>query len=109
MDLEAILQFDSSILLWIQNSVRGGFLTPVMKVITHLGDKGIFWILVTLALVVVMNLAIHRYTGIANIAGLPARAGAILVGISMLLTLIAGLIPSRLAAKKDPVVALRTE
>ena len=50
--MEAILQFDSSILLWIQNSVRGGFLTPVMKVITHLGDKGIFWILVTLALLI---------------------------------------------------------
>ena len=70
---------------------------------------GALGILMTLALVVAMNLVIHRYTGIANIAGLPARAGAILVGISMLLTLIAGLIPSRLAAKKDPVVALRTE
>ena len=38
-----------------------------------------------------------------------AAAGAVLVGISMLLTFLAGLIPSRLAAKKDPVVALRTE
>ena len=70
---------------------------------------GALGILVTLALVVVMNLVIHQYTGIANIAGLPAGAAGILVCISMLLTLIAGLIPSRLAAKKDPVVALRTE
>ena len=42
-------------------------------------------------------------------ASLPFIVGAILVFISMLLTLIAGIIPSRSAAKKDPVVALRTE
>ena len=45
-----IFQFDSSILLWIQNNVRSDFLTPIMKVITHLGDKGILWIVVTLVL-----------------------------------------------------------
>ena len=58
MELDAIAQvtsspifkFDSSILLWIQDNVRSDFLTPIMKVITHLGDKGILWILVTLAL-----------------------------------------------------------
>ena len=58
MDLDAMAQvtsspifrFDSSILLWIQNNVRSDFLTPIMKVITHLGDKGIFWIAVTLIL-----------------------------------------------------------
>ncbi|MBR1586065.1 MAG: ABC transporter ATP-binding protein/permease [Clostridia bacterium] len=70
---------------------------------------GVLGILVTFLLVIVINLVIHRLTGIANIAGLPPAAGAILVCISMVLTLIAGLIPSRLAAKKDPVVALRTE
>ena len=70
---------------------------------------GVLGILVTLALVVLMNIAIHRYTGIANVAGLPAGAAGILVVISTVLTLIAGIIPSRLAAKKDPVVALRTE
>ena len=42
-------------------------------------------------------------------AQLPVAGGVILVIISMLLTLIAGLIPARLAAKKDPVVALRSE
>ena len=58
MELDAIAQvtsspifkFDSSILLWIQDNVRSDFLTPIMKVITHLGDKGILWILVTLVL-----------------------------------------------------------
>ena len=70
---------------------------------------GVLGILVTLALVVVVNLIIHSVTGIANIAWLPPLAGVILVGISMLLTFIAGLIPSSIAARKDPVVALRTE
>jgi len=51
--MDAIFQFDSSILLWIQDSLRAGFLTPVMKIITHLGDKGIFWILLTVALLIV--------------------------------------------------------
>ncbi len=66
-------------------------------------------ILVTMGLVVLMNIIIKNITGIPNLAGLPAKAGLILVGVSMVLTLIAGLIPSRMAAKKDPVVALRTE
>ena len=48
-------------------------------------------------------------TGIGNIAVLPLNAAIILVMISICLTLIAGLIPAKLAAKKDPVIALRTE
>ena len=48
-------------------------------------------------------------TGISNIAVLPLNAAIILVMISVCLTLIAGLIPAKLAAKKDPVIALRTE
>ena len=70
---------------------------------------GIIGIGVTLLLVVIMNLILHNMLGIRNLASLPALAALILVGISMLLTLIAGLIPSRIAARKDPVVALRTE
>ena len=70
---------------------------------------GAIGILVTLVLVVLMNIIIKDVTGIPNLAGLPPVAGLILVAISMALTLIAGLIPSRMAAKKDPVVALRTE
>ena len=53
---------------------------------------------------------LFNVTGIAGLkAALPVQGAAVLVAISAVLTLIAGLIPSRLAAKKDPVVALRTE
>jgi len=65
---------------------------------------------VTLLLIIPINAIVQHLTGIASLrAQLPAMAGVILVGISMALTFIAGLIPSRLAAKKDPVTALHTE
>ena len=70
---------------------------------------GVIGIAVTLALIVLVNRILLSVTGIPNLAALPPMAGVILVGISMVLTLIAGIIPSRLAAKKDPVVALRSE
>ena len=70
---------------------------------------GVIGIGVTLLLVMIMNLYLKRLTGITNLASLPAAAALILIGISMVLTLIAGIIPSRIAARKDPVVALRTE
>ena len=70
---------------------------------------GFIGIVITLALVVLVNFIIYRLTDIPNLANLPLIAGGILVVISMVLTFIAGLIPSRMAAKKDPVVALRTE
>lgn len=46
----AIFNFDASILLWIQNNLRGPVLNPVMVFITHLGDKGLLWIVLTLAM-----------------------------------------------------------
>ncbi len=64
---------------------------------------------VTLLLNILINIVIYSLTAIPNMAALPSAGGAILVAISVLLTFIAGLIPSRLAAKKDPVVALRSE
>ena len=71
---------------------------------------GVIGIGVTLLLVTIMNAAVlKQLTGITNLASLPPAAAAALVVISMVLTLIAGIIPSRIAARKDPVVALRTE
>ena len=57
-----------------------------------------------------INLILHRLTGIATLnAVLPALGAGILVALSMFLTFIAGLVPSRIAARKDPVIALRSE
>ena len=70
---------------------------------------GIIGIGITLLLTIPVNVIIHAYTGISGMAALPWLGAIILVAISMLLTFIAGLIPSRFAAKKDPVEALRSE
>ncbi len=70
---------------------------------------GVFGILVTVALNIPINIIITKLTDIENMSKLPPIAGAALVVISMLLTLIAGLFPAGVASKKDPVIALRTE
>ena len=64
---------------------------------------------VTLLLNIPINIIIEHLTGISGVAQLPWQGGVILVVISMLLTFIAGLFPAKIAAKKDPVEALRTE
>ncbi len=65
---------------------------------------------ITLALLVPINIILHSLTGIEILSAiLPWQGAVLLVFISMFLTLIAGIFPSRIAAKKDPVVALRTE
>ena len=72
--------------------------------------SGLLGIVVTYLLCIPINMLLHSLTGIPNLSAfLPVQAAAILVLISIGLSLIAGLIPSRSAAKKDPVVALRTE
>ena len=48
--MNLILRADSAILLWIQENIRNEFLTPIVRFITHLGDKGILWIVMLLAL-----------------------------------------------------------
>ncbi|MGN1403249.1 MAG: ATP-binding cassette domain-containing protein [Ruminococcus sp.] len=70
---------------------------------------GLIGIGVTLVLLVPANAIIGALTDISNLAKLPWKGAVILVLISMFLTVIAGLIPSKKAAKKDPVTALRTE
>ena len=70
---------------------------------------GLLGILITFLLLIPINIVIKHFTDIAGLAVLPYIAAGILILISMLLTFIAGLFPSRIAAKKDPVVALRTE
>lgn len=70
---------------------------------------GVLGIGVTLLLNIPINIIIESIVNISTIATLPVIGGIILVVISVLLTIIAGLIPSRLAAKKDPAEVLRTE
>lgn len=71
--------------------------------------SGALGIVVTLLLCIPANALIKHFTDISNVAQLPVAGGVILIIISMFLTFIAGLIPAKLAAKKDPVVALRSE
>lgn len=70
---------------------------------------GLIGIGTTLLLNIPINIIIKNITDVSNLSKLPLIGGVILVIISMLLTVIAGLIPSRIASKKDPVEALRTE
>lgn len=71
--------------------------------------SGALGIVVTLLLCIPANALIKHLTDISNVAQLPVAGGVILIIISMFLTFIAGLIPAKFAAKKDPVVALRSE
>ncbi len=72
--------------------------------------SGALGVIVTYLFCIPINIILHKVTDIHNLsASLPPVVGIILIIISMMLTLIAGIIPSRSAAKKDPVVALRTE
>jgi len=72
--------------------------------------SGMLGVVVTYLLCIPINAILYALTDIANLrAFLPVEAAVILVVISVMLTLISGIIPSRSAAKKDPVVALRTE
>lgn len=69
--------------------------------------SGVFGILISLILTIPINIVLNHYTGLGAIATLPVLGAVILVLISIFLTWIAGLIPARAAAKKDPVIALR--
>ena len=70
---------------------------------------GLIGIGVTVILNIPINAVIHHLAGLTGVAKLPVAGGVLLVAISVLLTMIGGLIPSRVASKKDPVEALRSE
>ena len=70
---------------------------------------GIIGVGVTYLLSIPINLIFGALTGISSLAALPFYQGLIMVFISIVLTLISGLVPAKSAAKKDPVIALRTE
>jgi putative ABC transport system permease protein len=70
---------------------------------------GMLGVLITVLLNIPITLIVQSLAEITAVAALPVAGAIILVIISTLLTLIAGVIPSRMAAKKDPVIALRTE
>ena len=70
---------------------------------------GLIGIGVTVLLNIPINAVIHHFAGLTGVAKLPVTGGALLVVISVVLTMIGGLIPSRVASKKDPVEALRSE
>ncbi|MCR5768795.1 MAG: FtsX-like permease family protein [Lachnospiraceae bacterium] len=72
-------------------------------------SAGVLGIVIAELMLIPINAIIYKLTDIKGLAVMPPVAAGILVLISMLLTFIAGLFPSRIAAKKDPVVALRTE
>ena len=71
--------------------------------------SGVLGILVTIILNIPINIIIKAITGVSNLSSLPVGGAVVLIAISMILTVIAGSIPAKMAAKKDPVEALRTE
>ena len=70
---------------------------------------GLLGIFVTIVLCVPINIIVKSFSNVSNIAKLPLLGGIVLVIISVMLNLIAGLIPASIASKKDPVESLRTE
>ena len=71
--------------------------------------SGVLGILITLVLNIPICMVVENMTGVAHIAKLPVNGAVFLILIDLVLTILAGLIPSKIASKKDPVEALRSE
>ena len=73
------------------------------------GVSGLFGVIVSALITIPIRIILKSITDVLIPVALPFWGAVILVVVSICLTLIAGLIPSRMASKKDPVVALRSE
>ena len=71
--------------------------------------SGVFGVVVAYIFSGIISAVLFKYTGIAGMATLAPLAAFVMICVSVILTLISGLIPAQAAAKKDPVIALRTE
>ena len=71
--------------------------------------SGVLGILITLVLNIPISMVVENMTGVSHIAKLPVNGAVFLILIDLVLTILAGLIPSKIASKKDPVEALRSE
>ena len=71
--------------------------------------SGVLGITITFLATFPINAIVAKMTNVGNVTQLPIEVALILIGISIVLTMLAGLIPSRIAAKKDPVESLRSE
>ena len=71
--------------------------------------SGVLGITITFLAIFPINAIVAKMTNVGNVAQLSIEVALILIGISIVLTMLAGLIPSRIAAKKDPVESLRSE
>ena len=70
---------------------------------------GVLGVVCTYLITIPANAILKHITNISGLVQVPIIPALILVGVSMLLTVISGLIPAKMASKKDPVIALRTE
>lgn len=71
--------------------------------------SGVLGIVITVLLNLPINLVIEKLAGVSNLSSLPVNGAIMLILISVVLTIIAGLIPAKIASKKDPVESLRCE
>lgn len=72
-------------------------------------SSGLLGIIITELLLIPVNQLLYNLTDLKNVAVLNPIHALILIVVSLILTLIGGAIPARIASKKDPVIALRTE
>jgi len=71
--------------------------------------SGLIGIFITLLISLPTNIVLKNLVGISDLCKMPLSGSIVLVLISVILTVIAGLVPAKVASKKDPVIALRTE